>query len=244
MLLIWPVAFLIGVVLGAFGAGGGMITVPVLIYFADMSVKEAVAMSLWIVALVSTVALFQNKTWRNLQYKLLITLGVSGVLGSVSGSMLAQFLSEKVQLGLFTLLIVLVTGWVSKMKLSDRVGVYQFIPATVAGYLIGVLTGVFGVGGGFLLVPALIYLGMHHFPTAVAHSLVLIAVNAIAGGLSYLKQVTISFEQTLIFALVASVGTVLGAYILRRVDNDKLQKSFSVILIVLGIFMAWRTITI
>ncbi len=244
MLLIWPVAFLIGVVLGAFGAGGGMITVPVLIYFADMSVKEAVAMSLWVVALVSTVALFQNKTWRHLQYKLLITLGVSGVLGSVSGSMLAQFLSEKVQLGLFTLLIILVTGWVSKMKLSDRVGVYKFIPATVAGYLIGVLTGVFGVGGGFLLVPALIYLGMHHFPTAVAHSLVLIAVNAIAGGLSYLNQVTISFEQTLLFAVVASMGTVLGAYILRRVDNNKLQKSFSVILIVLGVFMAWRTITI
>ena len=244
MLLIWPVAFLIGVVLGSFGAGGGMITVPALIYFADMPVKEAVAMSLWIVALVSIVALFQNKAWRSLQLKLLVTLGVSGVIGSVSGSMLAHYLSEKVQLGLFTLLIVLVTWWVSKMDLSDRVGVFRFIPAAGAGFFIGILTGIFGVGGGFLLVPALIYLGMHHFPTAVAHSLVLIALNALAGGLSHLSQVTISIEQTLGFAIIASAGTVLGVYILKHVDNNKLQKSFSLILILLGVFMAWRTITL
>jgi hypothetical protein len=243
-MLLWPIAFFIGIVLGMFGAGGGMITVPALIYFADMPVKEAVAMSLWIVAFASVVALFQNKAWRSLQYKLLLTLGISGVIGSVSGSMFAYFLPEQLQLGFFTILILLVTWWVTKMELSDRVGVYRFIPATGAGFFIGFLTGIFGVGGGFLLVPALIYLGMHHFPTAVAHSLVLIAVNALAGGLSYLNQVDIPLVQTMVFALLASAGTVLGSYILRRVDNEKLQKSFSVVLITLAILMAWRTVTV
>lgn len=226
-----------------FGAGGGMVTVPALIYFGHLSVKEAVAMSLWIVAFVSLVALLQNESKRHLQFKLLATLGVSGMIGSAAGSHLAHYLPEKLQLGLFTALIVLVTWWVSRMELSERVGVFRFIPATVAGFVIGFLTGIFGVGGGFLLVPALIYLGMHHFPTAVAHSLVLIALNAIVGGVSHLDQVNIPMFETVVFAVVASIGTIAGTYILRRVDNQRLQKSFNLVLITLALFMAWRTIT-
>lgn len=243
-MLIWPVAIVIGVVLGMFGAGGGMITVPALIYFADMSMKDAVAMSLWIVAFVSLVALFQNDAWRKLQFKLLITLGVSGVLGSISGAMFSSYLPEKLQLSLFTVLIIVVTLWLSRMKLTDRVGIYRFIPAALAGFFIGLLTGIFGVGGGFLLVPALIYLGVHHFPTAVAHSLVLIAINAFAGGLSYIGKVEIPLMETAVFAVLASIGTIAGTYILRHVDNDRLQKSFIFVLIALAILMGWRAITL
>lgn len=243
-MLLWVAALIIGVVLGMFGAGGGMITVPALIYFGNMPVKEAVAMSLWIVALVSLVALFQNKHWRKLQSKMLATLGITGVLGTLTGSFFSQWLPEKIQLGLFTILILLVTWWVSKMELSDRVGVYKFIPATAAGFLIGFLTGIFGVGGGFLLVPALIYLGMQHFPTAVAHSLVLIALNALAGGISYLGQVQIKFDETLIFAAVAAVGTVVGTYALQHLDNQRLQRNFSIVLVSVACFMGWQTVTI
>lgn len=244
MSIIWLVAIVIGVVLGMFGAGGGMITVPALIYFADMPMKEAVAMSLWIVAFVSLVALFQNKAWRKLQYKLLFTLGASGILGSMTGALFAGYLSEKLQLSLFTLLIIVVTFWLAKMKLTDRVGIYRFIPAALAGFFIGLLTGIFGVGGGFLLVPALIYLGVQHFPTAVAHSLVLISLNAFAGGVSYLSKVDIPLMETAIFAVLASLGTILGTYILQHVDNDRLQKSFVYILFLLAILMGWRAISL
>ncbi len=244
MSVIWPAAFCIGIVLGMFGAGGGMITVPALIYFADMPVKNAIAMSLWIVALVSFVALIQQRVWRNLQGKLVLTLGLSGIVGSVLGSYFSQYLPEKLQLGLFSALIFLVAWWMMKVELSERIGVYRFIPATLTGLLIGLLTGIFGVGGGFLLVPAVIYLGINHFPTAVAHSLVLISLNALAGGITYLKQVEIPVNETLIFALIASLGALLGGYLLKKIPSSYLQKSFNVVLVLVGLFMAWRTYTL
>ncbi len=240
-LWLWPSALVIGVVLGLFGAGGGMITVPVLIYLADMPVKEAIAMSLWVVAIVSLTALIQQRVWRNLQARLLITFGVTGVLGSVIGSLLAVHIDEDIQLILFALLILLVTWWLSRVELSDRVSVFRFIPASVTGLFIGVITGVLGVGGGFLLVPALIYLGVGHFPIAVAHSLVLITLNATAGGITYLKTVNFSLPLALIISIIAALGTVLGTYLLRKLPGVQLQRAFSMMLILIGGFMLLRT---
>jgi len=240
-LWLWPSALVIGVVLGLFGAGGGMITVPVLIYLADMPVKEAIAMSLWVVAIVSLTALIQQRVWRNLQARLLITFGVTGVLGSVIGSLLAVHIDEDIQLILFALLILLVTWWLSRVELSDRVSVFRFIPASVTGLFIGVITGVLGVGGGFLLVPALIYLGVGHFPIAVAHSLVLITFNATAGGITYLKTVDFSLPLALIISIIAALGTVLGTYLLRKLPGVQLQRAFSMMLILIGGFMLLRT---
>ncbi len=240
-LWLWPSALVIGVVLGLFGAGGGMITVPVLIYLADMPVKEAIAMSLWVVAIVSLTALIQQRVWRNLQARLLITFGVTGVLGSVIGSLLAVHIDEDIQLILFALLILLVTWWLSRVELSDRVSVFRFIPASITGLFIGVITGVLGVGGGFLLVPALIYLGVGHFPIAVAHSLVLITLNATAGGITYLKTVDFSLPLALIISIIAALGTVLGTYLLRKLPGVQLQRAFSMMLILIGGFMLLRT---
>jgi len=242
-LLLWPAAIGIGIVLVLFGAGGGMITVPVLIYLADMPVKEAVAMSLWVVAIVSLVALLQQRAWRNLQTRLLLTFGCTGVVGSVLGSLVANYISGKVQVMLFALLIFSVTWWLSRVKLSDRVGVFRFIPATVTGFIIGIITGVLGVGGGFLLVPALIYLGVRHFPTAVAHSLVLITLNALAGGLTYLKTIDFSVSMALSFSLVAALGTAVGSYLLKSLPGAQLQRAFSIMLVVIGTFMMWRTVS-
>ncbi|NOY62467.1 MAG: sulfite exporter TauE/SafE family protein [Gammaproteobacteria bacterium] len=241
--LLWPAAIGIGVVLGMFGAGGGMITVPALIYLGDMSLKQAVAMSLWVVALVSFAAMLQQKIWRKLQIKLLVTLGVSGMIGSVAGAALAQRLSEQVQSGLFAVLIFLVAGWLAKVELANRVEIFRFIPATLIGLLIGILTGILGVGGGFLLVPALLYLGISHFPTAVANSLVLITLNASAGGVAYLGQSTVSLASVLLFSGVAALGTLVGGYLLRRLPNDQLQRSFNLMLLLLGTLMAWRTVS-
>jgi len=241
--LIWPAALLIGIVLGMFGAGGGMATVPALIYLADMSVKDSIAMSLWVVAIVSATALILQQPWRDLQIRLLVTFGVSGIIGSVIGSLWSQWIPEQIQLAMFAILILLVTVWLTRIELSNRITVFRFIPASITGLVIGILTGILGVGGGFLLVPALIYLGIGHFPTAVAHSLVLIVLNALAGAITHLGETSFSLSMALSFSAVAAIGSALGGVLLKRLSAQQLQRYFSILLVILGALMAWRSLT-
>ncbi len=241
-LLLWPAALAIGVILGLFGAGGGMVTVPALVYLAEIPVKEAIAMSLWIVAIVSCTALALQRPWRILQARLLLTFGVTGTTGSVIGALLATGIPAQFQMLLLATLILVVTIWLSRIKLEDRISIFRFIPATITGFTIGILTGILGVGGGFLLVPALIYLGIRQFPAAVAHSLVLITINATAGAITHLETSQIDVSLTFMFSLIAATGSVLGGSLLKRLPARRLQGMFSGLLIVIGGLMLWQGI--
>jgi len=239
-LWLWPAAFGIGLVLGMFGAGGGMVTVPALMALADMDVKQAVATSLWIVALVSLVAAIHQRVWRTLQPRLLLTFAVTGVLGGMLGARIGLLLPSFIQLGLLALLTFYVAWWTTRVRLEDRISVFRFIPAALAGLVIGVLTGALGVGGGFLLVPALIYLGMERFQVAVGHSLVLIFLNASVAAVSYLPSMVIPVPLTAGIALTATVGTILGGQMLKHLPGNAMQRGFAVILLLLGCLMAWQ----
>ncbi len=241
--ILWPAALGIGIVLGLFGAGGGLITVPVLIYLAHIPLKEAIGISLWVVAIASLAAVVQQRAWKLLQPRLLFTFGTTGILGSIAGSLLAHVIAERAQLGLFTLLIFAVSWWMTKVSLTEQVSVFRFIPAAITGFVIGLLTGVLGVGGGFLLVPALIYLGINDFPTAVAHSLVLITLNAFTGAIAYLSTFQLPFVMVLLFSLLATLGTGIGSHLLKRLPNAHLHKAFIAILLITGSIMLWRTVS-
>jgi len=242
-MLIFPTALLIGLVLGLFGAGGGMLTVPALMMVGDIPIKEAVPMSLWIVALVSLTAAIHQRVWRELQLRLLVVLGVAGVVGSGAGARVGVMLPDHIQLGLLAGLIFFVAIWVGFVRLENKVAVFRYIPAVFAGLCVGLLTGILGVGGGFLLVPVLIFLGVSHFPTAVGHSLILITINAVGGGASYLmmEQARIDMLGTLGIIVVAAVGSVIGGILLKRVPSEHLQKGFAILLILLGCFVGWQS---
>lgn len=236
-----PAALGIGLILGLFGAGGGMATVPTIMVLMDVGIKEAIAMSLWVVALVSMMAAIHQRVWRFVQWKMLFSLAVSGVLGSILGTQLGMLLPENTQLLMLAGLIFFVTWWMIGVRLETKVGIFRWIPALLVGFIIGILTGVLGVGGGFLLVPALIYLGIKDFPIAVGHSLILITLNAFAGALSYMGKVNILMESALIFSGIAAVGAVLGGILLKRLPAEKLQKGFAFLLFCLGCWMLWQT---
>jgi len=235
-----PAALGIGLVLGLFGAGGGMATVPAIMVLMDVGVKEAIAMSLWVVAFVSFTAAIHQRVWRFIQIRMLISLAVSGILGGAIGARIGLYVPEIVQLLLLGLLIFFVAWWIVGVKLETKVGIFRWIPALLVGFVIGILTGVLGVGGGFLLVPALIYLGIKDFPVAVGHSLVLITLNATSGALAYIGHLHFSITSAATISAIAAVGAVLGGILLKRLPTQKLQRAFAVLLCFLGGWMLWQ----
>ncbi len=240
-LIVLPAALAIGLVLGLFGAGGGMATIPTIMALMDVGVKEAIAMSLWVVAFVSLTAAIHQRVWRFIQIKMLMSLAVSGMLGGAVGARIGMHVPEIVQLLLLSLLIFFVAWWIAGVKLETKVGIFRWIPALLVGFIIGILTGILGVGGGFLLVPALIYLGIKDFPVAVGHSLVLITLNATSSALTYLGHLHFSIPATATISAIAAIGAVLGGILLKRLPTQNLQRSFAILLCFLGIWMFWQS---
>jgi len=237
---LWPAAFAIGLILGLFGAGGGMVTVPALMFLADMEVKQAVATSLWFVAFVSLTAAIHQRFWQQLRPRLLATFAVSGMIGGAAGSQIGLLLPSFVQVAMLALLTFYVAWWTSRVQLQERVSIFRFVPAAVTGLVIGILTGALGVGGGFLLVPALIYLGIERFQLAVVHSLVLIFLNALVAAIGYIPSMQIDVGLTVGIAALAAVGSIVGGILLKQLPGEKLKKGFAVLLVLLGMLMIWE----
>jgi uncharacterized membrane protein YfcA len=239
-LWVWALAPVIGLLLGLFGAGGGMLTVPLLIYGVGLPLKQAIASSLWIVAGVSVVAAFHQRAWRVIQPMLLVFFSIGGILGGIGGAWLGTWINPMIQQALFGCLLLIVAIWTWRIRLHEEpppAATCHCLAALITGIGLGVLTGLLGVGGGFLMVPALIMLGISHLPTAVAHSLVLITINATASGFTYLGKVPSSPETMLLVGTLAAVGSIIGSTLLKRIPLAPLQRAFSIGLALLGITM-------
>jgi len=238
-LWIWLAAPLIGLLLGMFGAGGGMLTVPLLIYGLGMPIKTAVATSLWIVATVSLVAATQQRAWRILEPRLLGFFGLGGLLGGAIGAWIGTWINPVIQEGLFALLLVIVAAWMSRLELPKDNGAF-ICPcglAVASGAVLGIVTGLLGVGGGFLMVPALLYLGISRMPVAIAHSLVLISFNAVLSGGIYHRGIELPNSTLLGIVALAAIGSLIGSQILKHMPTERLQRGFSIGLLLLGLAM-------
>jgi len=244
-LFLWPLAFIVGIILALFGAGGGMTTVPLLIYFGGIPLKEAIAMSLWVVAAVSLVAAIHQRAWQVLHVKLLVVFAISGIFGSLAGAGIGIAISEQLQSIFFALLLVVVSIWLIRKKVdpapTNKKKRFNYLLAAVVGTGIGILTGILGVGGGFLLVPALIWLGVSQMPITVAHSLVLIILNSVVAGTRYAEVIEIDFILTVGVVIAASLGAIVGGILLKRAPQKHLQKGFAYALLLLGVMMGVRS---
>lgn len=239
-LWLWLAAPLIGLSLGLFGAGGGMLTVPLLVYGAGIPIKQAIATSVWIVASVSLVAAFQQRAWRVIKPNLLAFFSIGGMVGSVAGTWLGTWIPANLQQAMFAILILVVSFWTWRARLQESAppaSACRCTTALLTGGGLGMLTGLLGVGGGFLMVPALIALGISHFPTAVAHSLLLITVNAATSGITYWGRVPVDPYVLVVVGSLAAAGSIIGSHLLKRIPLAPLQRGFSLGLALLGIGM-------
>jgi len=239
---IWIFAPLIGLVLSLFAAGGGMIAVPLLSLGVGMPLKQAISMSLIIVACVSALALLQDQRWKLIEWKLHRFFAFGSMLGGFAGASLGLYLSDQVQGIIFSVLILIVAWWMNS-KLMRTLNRYSRIKpcdcrySLLAGLATGVLTGLLGVGGGFLIVPLLLILGVANYQVAVAHSLVLIIPTSLIAAARYAGSIDMAWHPTLLIIALAAVGAWVGSLMARHYSSDKLQKGFSVMLIVVSTWM-------
>ena len=182
MVLSLALAVLIGVTLGALGGGGSVLTLPIFVFVAGIPAQEAVAMSMVVVGGTSLFGAVLH--WRNGNFhaKAALLFAATGVAGAFGGSFLTHMVSQRVLLGIFAVLM-LVTGIAMIRKRVEKSDERRcrIWPCLMIGATVGVLTGFLGVGGGFLIVPALVLFAGIETKAAVGSSLAIIALNSVGG---------------------------------------------------------------
>jgi uncharacterized protein len=185
-------ALAIGLSLGMLGSGGSILTVPVLTYLVGQPEKLAIASSLAIVGGISTIAVIPYAWKREIDWHSVIWFGLPGMLSTWLGAMLAQGLPSFVQLLIFSVIMFMASWRMINSKnnvahsADARLHVVSKLKMARTGLMVGLVTGIVGVGGGFLIVPALILLVGLNMRRAVGTSLVVISSNAF----SRLKSIT------------------------------------------------------
>ncbi len=234
---------LIGLSLGLIGGGGSIITVPVLVYVLGVEAHEAVGMSLAVVGGTSLVGSILHHGRGKLQMKTGLTFGMSGILGAFAGSPLTQLLSPPALLITFALLMFFIGVLMLRQKPAaeseiDELGEKPILwKALLAGFGVGVLTGFLGVGGGFLIVPALVMFGGLSMKEAIGTSLFVIFLNCVAGLIGHASQNGFDWGLTAQVTALAVAGTIFGTLLSHKLEAKKLQKGFAFFVLAVAVFL-------
>ena len=235
-MLSYLLASLVGLSLGLLGSGGSILAVPILKYTAGLSAKQAVATSLATVGSVSVVGALLAAREGRVAWKEASLFSLVATLGTYGGVQLAHQLTDKIQMGIFV--AVMAYAVVRMLKESKPAETTPGATGAVFKALgVGLLTGIVGVGGGFLIVPALVALFNLPMKKATGTSLVVIAVNSLVGTLSYSSEVHLDWVFTAKFVVSAVVGLLIGMRWSQSISDGRLQKVFAVLLAVVCAYM-------
>lgn len=237
-------AAFIGLSLGLTGAGGSIITLPVLVYIAGVPAHEAVGISLFVVGIAALVGAIQRIRLGEFHASAALMFGASGMIGAMIGARLTSLVSGQVLLIFFAVLMLVVALNMLLGAKKDLTLPAECRPlrCLLAGLGVGVLTGFIGVGGGFLLVPALIKFARLPVRTATGTSLTVIAFNSASGFYSHFGQAPPHWSLTLIFALMAVAGVMVGTAFASRLPAKRLQQVFAILVLTTGTYVLWQNV--
>ena len=243
-----------GLLLGIFGSGGSIITTPALLYLLDVEAKSAIAMSLGIVAVTATITALQHWRWGNVNLKITAVFGAFGIMGTYAGALLGVITPVTIQLTIFALVMYAAAYKMLKPQhksvgaaavtdcVDDNCDELQYTHMAIHGIAVGILTGVVGVGGGFLIVPALVLLSGLPMKQAVGTSLSIVALKSFAGFAGYAGAVEINYTLMASFTLVAIVGSAVGSFISNRLPGQLLQRGFGIFLVFVASYILFKSV--
>ncbi|MGW6172572.1 sulfite exporter TauE/SafE family protein [Arthrobacter sp. NPDC055138] len=242
---------LVGVVLGLVGGGGAIIAVPALVYGVGMSPAQAIPTSLLVVG-VSSLAALLPRIREGLNWPIIALVGAAGIPAAWGGAAVGRVLDPNVLMLAFSAIMVLagirMLAGTRETDGSCGTGPGRALracapKALAVGLLVGFLTGLLGVGGGFLIIPALtIFLGLR-MKQAVGTSLAIIVINSAAGFSAHAAGFSIDWPTTLAFAVPAVVGSVVAARLARRLKDKHVRISFAVLIFAVAGWVTAGTVT-
>lgn len=237
----------IGVSLGLIGGGGSILTVPILVYFLGVETHEAVGMSLAVVGATSFFGAYLHHKKGTLKIKSGLLFGVSGIFGAFLGSPLTHLIAPSILMLIFAaLMFVVAISMLWRKRNTENTKKHEVNPtkAILAGFGVGVLTGFLGVGGGFLIVPALVFFGGLTMKEAIGTSLFVIALNCVAGLLGHLSYGMFNLQMTFLVTILAVGGAIAGTILSHRFSVANLQKSFAFLVLAVAIFLTYKNFSV
>ena len=249
-----------GILLGLLGSGGSIATVPALIYLLGVSPKSAIALSLGIVGITAMVSAINHFRFGNIKLRVAAVFGPFGMLGTYAGTKLGILMPEILQLGLFAFVMYAAAFRMLKPKrnlslaetgivcdtpeMAPPVGAVSLHFGYVAllGLAVGLLTGMVGVGGGFLIIPALVLFAGIPMKQAVGTSLVIVALNSVTGFIGYYGVVPVDYTLMVTFTAVAIIGGFVGARISCHVSAESLRWGFGLFLVIVASYILIKSV--
>lgn len=243
----------VGVVLGLLGGGGSILAVPALVYGLGQPVGQAVPTSLLVVAVAAGWG--ASTHWRDgeVRWRLAVTFAAAGALAALAGAAAHRALDEDVVLAGFGALMLAVAGRMLRpgrpvdtaCAVSGGRNWRGCLPVVLsAGAGVGFLTGLFGVGGGFVVVPALVLLVGLPMPAAIGTSLLVVALNAGVALLAHWGHASLDPAVTAVFGTGAVAGSLLGARLAVRSDPTRLRTGFALLVLGVGAFVLVETLLV
>jgi uncharacterized membrane protein YfcA len=230
----------IGLSLGLIGGGGSILTVPILVYLLGVDAHDAVTMSLAVVGATSLLGTYLHWRRGNVAFSSAWIFGGAGVVGALLGSPLTRLVSPEALLMMFGLLMLAVAVtmlWRRKHTAEPSGHQPHIVKAVLAGLGVGVLTGFLGVGGGFLIVPALILFGGLDMKKAIGTSLFVIFLNCVAGLVGHMSQEFLNWGLTAAVMGLAVTGAIVGTILSHRLAAHHLQRMFAVLVLAVSLFL-------
>lgn len=252
-------AVVIGVVLGLIGGGGSILTVPVFVYLLHINPIVATAYSLFVVGVSSMVGAIQNLRKGLVEIKTAIIFSIPAFISvyltrkyiipvipetlfRVNGFIVTKEIGIMVFFAIIMLLasMSMISAKGEKKEGASVVISYNYPLILIEGAVVGLLTGLVGAGGGFLIIPALVVLAKLTMKKAVATSLLIIAIKSLIGFIGDVENLNIDWQFLLSFTAFSVVGIFLGIKMNKRIDGSKLKKIFGWFVLVMGIYIIMK----
>lgn len=252
-------ALVIGLVLGLIGGGGSILTVPVLVYLFSINPVTATAYSLFVVGTSSLMGAARNLQKRRVRFRTALAFAIPAVVSVFSTRKFIVpaipdvilkidgfVVTKEIGIMLFFAVLMLVASFsmiLDREKLLEnkteesepRYGL--LVPL---GFITGLITGLVGAGGGFIIIPILVLLAGLPMKKAVGTSLFIIALNSLVGFLGDLGHQKIDWIFLLSFTALSVIGIFLGVYLNRFIEGRKLKKGFGWFVLIMGIYILWK----